>query len=253
MESSQTLRNTSQISQKHHHYSETFHHHQLQAMKYPSHSSRIRTHSFSSSSSSLSSSGSSLSYNYNPNNTDEYHNTNSPLSTPSSTPFRFSGKPFSWEYFPGIPKKQPSKKKLQDHQSPTIISTNKLLPLPPPSANAITRVKKSTNSSANPSNKRREFFESDPFFAALVECSKDDLRGRRGGHVVDVDDDEESSMSSGEIFCSIASAKVSRSFSDRLGFYASCKRTCAVAESIRRLPRSTGSSNYDLINSRSAR
>ncbi|KAL5558465.1 hypothetical protein UlMin_034676 [Ulmus minor] len=203
----------------------------ISIMKRPS--SR-RTPSFSSSSSSGSSSlGYSSSYNL---------EDSPPRSTPS-TPLRFSGVPFSWEHFPGIPKKQFSKKK----QEPSLLN---LLPLPNPPTNPPTTKKKFTSEDHNnngvrktKSNLNNKNLDRDPFFAALVECSKDE-----DDHLVP----NERETNSGNLW-SITNSKVSRSLSDRFGFislYTSCKRTCTVAESIIYLPRSSTSS-YDLINTRS--
>ncbi|KAK3230431.1 hypothetical protein Dsin_002312 [Dipteronia sinensis] len=164
----------------------------------------------------------------------------SPLRSTPATPLRFPGKPFSWEHLPGVPKKNIHKKK-----EPTILNI-KQLPLPPPVTppsskkhhfqdNIIGNSKKFSTSSSE------SFRINDPFVAALVECSKDDDDGDR-------DDHEDSSTSN---FWSVGSNnKVGRSISDRFGFvnlYTSCKRTCAVSESIVYLPRSTRSS-YDLMN-----
>lgn len=173
-------------------------------------SSSRRTHSFSSSCSSLSPSSSSFESFYFPED---------PLLSPAS-PLRLSGVPFSWEHLPGIPKKQNSKKKLQE-------SSLKLLPLPPPTTthsaskkhnHEETRVRKKSSIQSG--------FQRDPFFAALVECSKDDDHGETSRNLWN-------------------GAKVPRSISDRFGFinlYASCKRTCAVSESLVYLPSSRRSS-----------
>ncbi|TKY51516.1 hypothetical protein E2542_SST23032 [Spatholobus suberectus] len=175
------------------------------AGKYPS--SR-RTHSFSSSSSSLSPSSSSFESFYFPED---------PLLSPAS-PLRFSGVPFSWEHLPGIPKKQNSKKKLQE-------SSLKLLPLPPPTTSLSSKKHSHEETRVGKKNSIQSVFQRDPFFAALVECSKDDH--------------EEASRNLWN------GAKVPRSISDRLGFislYASCKSTCAVSESLVYLPSSRRSS-----------
>ncbi|CAN0827024.1 hypothetical protein LINGRAPRIM_LOCUS2449 [Linum grandiflorum] len=138
------------------------------------------------------------------------------------TPLHYtSGRvPFCWEKCPGIPK-------LSSHQkltSPLV----KVLPLPPPAS----------------SSRRFSFNEPriirDPFFAALMECSKDS-----GGRIDDYDDRE--LLSGGH--------KVSKSIGDRIGFvgmYISCKRTCSVSESMVYLPRSSGPArpSYDLLNCR---
>ena len=141
----------------------------------------------------------------------------SPLSP--ATPLRYSGVPFSWEQLPGIPKKQLSKKE----------SSSKLLPLPPTSTTTPTSKKCNLeNVVTGKKNCKQSSFQRDPFFAALVECSKDDQESNN-------------SIWNG--------AKVSRSLSDRFGFvslYSSCKRTCAISESIIYLPRSSRP-GYDLI------
>ncbi|MBA0843720.1 hypothetical protein Gotur_022114 [Gossypium turneri] len=180
-------------------------------------SSSLRTPSFSSSSSSLPSSlGSS------------YYQDDSPLSP--VTPVRYSGVPFSWERLPGIPKM------LQSHKKKDSI---KLLPLPPPTSKEASFNRKKSSSST--STAVAESFRKDPFFTALVECSKDDE-----------DDDHERSSSNFR-----SGAKITRSISDRFGFinlYTCCKRTCAVSESIVYLPRRssrTGTAKYGLINRRS--
>lgn len=138
-----------------------------------------------------------------------------PLLSPAS-PLRFSGVPFSWEYLPGIPKKQNSKKKLQE-------SSLKLLPLPPPTTTHSSRKHTHEETRIRKKNSIQSVFQRDPFFAALVECSKDD--------------NEE--ITSRNLW---NGAKVPiRSISDRFGFislYASCKRTCAVSESLVYLPSS---------------
>lgn len=172
------------------------------AGRYPS--SR-RTHSSSSSCSSLSPSSSSF---------ESFFFPEDPLLSPAS-PLRFSGVPFSWEYLPGIPKKQNSKKKLQE-------SSLKLLPLPPPTTTHSSRKHTHEETRIRKKNSIQSVFQRDPFFAALVECSKDD--------------NEE--ITSRNLW---NGAKVPRSVSDRFGFislYASCKRTCAVSESLVYLPSS---------------
>ncbi|KAI3736721.1 hypothetical protein L2E82_26705 [Cichorium intybus] len=117
-----------------------------------------------------------------------------------ATPLRYFGIPFSWEQFPGIPKKNNSNKD----------SSQTLLPLPP-SGNSF---RKSFGKDTAPMLKKfntSESFHKDPFFAALVECSKDD-----------------------EL---VKGSKI-RSSSGLASVYTSCKRTCEVAESIVYLPRS---------------
>ncbi|KAE9589124.1 hypothetical protein Lalb_Chr21g0305721 [Lupinus albus] len=145
-----------------------------------------------------------------------------PLPSPV-TPLRFSGVPFSWEHLPGIPKNQNSKNKKD--------SSFKVLPLPPPTysskklSHEEIRVRKK--------NSIQSSVQRDPFFAAMVECSKD------GNH-----EETSSSLRSG--------AKVPRSISDRFGFislYSSCKRTFAVSQSLVYLP-SSRRCNYEHVSSR---
>lgn len=162
-----------------------------------------RTPSFSSSSSSLDQS--------------MYSHDDSLLSP--ATPLRLISRvPFSWEHFPGIPKNHTQNCKISKKLESFSL---KLLPLPPPTA---------TNHSSN-SDHQKGHFQRDPFFAALVECSKskDDL---------DHDREEEVKSSS---FSNNNLAKVSRSLSDRFGFislHASCKKACSVSESLVHLPSS---------------
>ncbi|XP_038996532.1 uncharacterized protein LOC120121160 isoform X2 [Hibiscus syriacus] len=175
----------------------------LSATKYPS--SR-RTPSFSSSSSSSSSSATLSS---------PYFQDDSPLNPVA--PVRFSAVPFSWERLPGIPKK------LQNHKKKESI---KLLPLPPPATPPTSRKsilgkllsRKKTSTASSVSAAAAESFRKDPFFTALVECSKDD------------DDDENKLWRA-------AGAKVTRSISDRFGFSKICfKKSYAVSESMVYLP-----------------
>jgi hypothetical protein len=212
MDSSATLRSRAQVVSKEW---DTI----VPATKYLS--SR-RTPSFSSSSS-LSPCSSSLGSSYCPDD--------SPLSP--ATPLRYSSAvPFSWEQLPGIPKK------LQVPKNKKEYSSSKLLPLPPLIARAASTSKKFNSENMGDRRKSNtthlQTFQRDPFFAALVECSKDDI------------DDHHEEMSNSSLW---NGAKVSRSLSDRFGFvnlYTSCKRTCAVSESIIYLPKSNGAS-YDLI------
>ncbi|KAE8728527.1 Protease-associated RING/U-box zinc finger family protein [Hibiscus syriacus] len=182
------------------------------AIKYPSFNS----------SSSLSSSSSSLASSYFPDDS----------CLRPGTPFRFSGVPFSWEHLPGIPKN------LHNHNKKEY--SMKLLPLPPPT---ILRTSKNNSSEVALTRKKASagasdsFRRVDPFFAALVECSKED-----GDEATERNPWTE--------------AKVTRSMSDRLGFinmYSSCKRSCAVSESTVYLPRSRRTADYGLINHRSSR
>lgn len=183
----------------------------------PSHSTPIfrpasthRTLSFSSSSPSHdsldSSFGSSISFN------EEFSSLG-----PNSTPPKFSGGvPFSWEQLPGIPKQRSPKKKGSGATS--------ILPLPP--AGNSNSSKKQIQEDISPKKyMSSNSFRKDPFFAALVECSKDDY-----------DHDQTVGINLWK------GSKISRTLTDRFGFinmYTSCKRTCAVSESIVYLPRST--------------
>ncbi|KAF7140062.1 hypothetical protein RHSIM_Rhsim06G0094100 [Rhododendron simsii] len=131
----------------------------------------------------------------------------SPLFTPS-TPLWSSGIPFSWEKLPGIPKRQLSKKKNP--------SLKNLLPLPPAGTPPITPSKQKAVIGTNEIR--------DPFFAALIECSKDDDKDSAGNNYW-------------------KGSKITRTVSDRFGFiglYTSCKRNCSVSESIIYVPRSRG-------------
>ncbi|KAI8531172.1 hypothetical protein RHMOL_Rhmol11G0116500 [Rhododendron molle] len=130
-----------------------------------------------------------------------------PLFAPS-TPLCFAGIPFSWESLPGIPKKQVPKKK---DYFPS-------LPLPPP----CTPKNSPKKSNLLQRNSERNS-EKDPFFKAMVECSKD---------VRDPD-----LYPLGNI---LKGSRVNRTLIGRFGFIsekASCKRSCAVSESIIFIPR----------------
>ncbi|KAJ4845904.1 hypothetical protein Tsubulata_034840 [Turnera subulata] len=187
------------------------------------HISSRRTHSFSSSSS-LSSCSSCF-----PDD--------SPLSP--ATPLRYSGVPFSWEQLPGIPKSKPI-----IHHKKKDSTTLKVLPLPPPVMNRPSSKRFNSDDIATPKKmSSHESFRRDPFFAALVECSKD---------AGDDTHDHDQHSNSNNYW---SGPKVTRSISDRFGFvnlYTSCKRTCSVSESIVYLPRPSRTS-YDLINRQSRR
>ncbi|KAL6583124.1 hypothetical protein OROMI_005202 [Orobanche minor] len=151
----------------------------------------------------------------------------------SSSPLKFKGIPFSWEQIPGIAKHQGLKKKD---------STGYLLPLPPAGTTTSSAIKKQEEISPKKGNKG--FQREDPFYAALVECSKD-------GGESDGDGNDDHSSNFGGI--NKGSSKINRTLSDRFGLinmYTSCKRTCAVSESIVNLSRK-GSHNY-LLNRRSS-
>ena len=152
--------------------------------------------------------------------------------TSPASPPQFSGIPFSWEKTPGIPKKHASRKK---ENSPL----SSLLPLPPSTTTTSSKRlshqdQETTLTRKIKNNNISESFRRDPFFAAFVECSKED-------------EDQETLPNIWK------NSKVPRNLSDRLGIinmYASCKRTCTVSESIVLVPRSSRSS-YHLLNRRS--
>ncbi|KAK4365738.1 hypothetical protein RND71_013618 [Anisodus tanguticus] len=142
---------------------------------------------------------------------------NSPFSP--TTPLQFpKGVPFSWEQIPGIPKQKISKKNST--------SLGQLLPLPPPAGNIPNSSKKISSflDDFSPRKSATKSFRKDPFFAAFVECSKDDQTYHHD-----------------DIWKSSSKVPSIRSLSDRFGFismYTSCKSTCTVSESVVYLPRS---------------
>ncbi|TMW90242.1 hypothetical protein EJD97_016017 [Solanum chilense] len=149
------------------------------------------------------------------------------------------GVPFSWEHIPGIPKQQSSRKNSS--------SLSQLLPLPPPSRkppNSSNKIQRLCDefSPRKISSTTSEGFKKDPFFAALVECSKD----HHEHHENFSDMWKNTTTSSSKVMNSSRRT----SLSDKFGFmnmYASCKRTCTVSESVVYLPRSR---NYDLLRTR---
>lgn len=183
-----------------------------------------RTNSFSFSSSSFSSSSSS-SFRL------PYQSDENSLALSPSTTLKFSGIPFSWEKLPGIPKKESSSKKKDLPTTPL-----NLLPLPPPTKptksksrfifnKELTRRKKNYSSSCDDKN-----FTKDPFLAAFVECGKDNN-----------DDDQETTIvNHWEVIK--AARNPPSDWYGIVNFYTSCKRTCAVSESIVYLPRSSRTS-----------
>ncbi|GER37811.1 hypothetical protein STAS_14228 [Striga asiatica] len=166
--------------------------------------SSMRSDSWASSHGSSSSSSSSISY------FDDY-----PTFSPTTPLNKFKGIPFSWEKFPGIPKNQlgSMKKEYSEHL------------LPPPPAR-----------SSNSGDKKSNRFRRDPFFAALVECSKDG-------------DDEHHGTNYYGTMWKGNSKNITRSLSDKFAFmnYTSCKRTCSVSEPVRPKP-----SHHGLIDRRSS-
>lgn len=151
--------------------------------------------------SSFSSSSRSNSFNSSSESSPFFFNNSSPPHSPT-TPLNLKGIPFSWEQTPGIPKNRHGFKKTET-------SNGHRLPLPPAGS--------ATSSAA--AKKQATRFKRDPFFAAMLECSKD-------GH--DHDHDHGTNFWKGN------------NLSDRLGLinmYTSCKKTCAISESIVYVPR----------------
>lgn len=160
-----------------------------------------RTPSFSSSSSSLSSPSSHSSF----RDPCDY----SPVFSPPRTPLRFSGIPFSWEQTPGIPKNEIKNKKEL---------SNILLPHPPAGNSSSSSFGKHCKEECGSLKKlNNKIFQQDPFFAALMECSRDDQEGF------------------GKI---LKTSRIYKGLVDRLAMHSSCKRVSAVSQSIVFLPRS---------------
>ncbi|CAL9174078.1 uncharacterized protein LOC135634261 [Musa acuminata AAA Group] len=136
------------------------------------------------------------------------------------SPFRPSSSavPFSWEHRPGIPK-TPARS-----SAPLLLLP--LLPLPPPlrPTPAGSRKKRAIASPATAA------VAPDPFAAALAECAK----APRGPSIEELFSRRASSVDRPR------RGPASSSISDRLGLFglhASCKATCAVAESAVHVPR----------------
>ncbi|CAN1175683.1 hypothetical protein LINPERHAP2_LOCUS32080 [Linum perenne] len=151
------------------------------------------------------------------------------------------GVPFSWEKQPGIPKKPLSSLKIGNGGGSPV----KILPLPPPitpRSSDVEEARRARRSNVGLSSSSR-FVPRDPFFAAFVECSK----GGGGGGGGDGEGYDR------EFF---GGQKVTRSISDRFGLVGmSCKRTCAVSESLVYLPTRLSTSSparppYDLVSRR---
>lgn len=164
----------------------------------------------------------------------------SPLNSPA-TPLRLLGVPFSWEQLPGKPKDYSHRLNNRRNNE-----SSKLLPLPPHRSVSFPATGKNTK--PNISSKKNSFPVTvrDPFAAALLECSKDE--GTNSDDEEDVDGGENVDRrfrgNSG------GSSKVlsKSSIGDRFGLvnlYGSCRRTCAVSESIVYLPRSRKAPSYD--------
>ncbi|KAF8099558.1 hypothetical protein N665_0242s0041 [Sinapis alba] len=144
----------------------------------------------------------------------------SPLNSPA-TPLGLIGVPFSWEQLPGKPKD--CSHRLNHHRRNNDSSV--ILPLPPHRSTTFPVTGK--NHKLNYPTKKNSVpvMEKDPFAAALLECSKDEE-----------DEDRRLSGNSG----GSSKVLVKNSISDKFGLvslYGSCRRTCAVSESIVYLPR----------------
>ncbi|KFK41613.1 hypothetical protein AALP_AA2G151100 [Arabis alpina] len=158
----------------------------------------------------------------------------SPLNSPA-TPLRLLGVPFSWEQLPGKPKDY--SQRLNHRRNNESLN---ILPLPPHrNIHFPTTVKK-------PPRKSKSFpvTMKDPFAAALLECSKDDDDNEEDGEEEEEVDRRFKGNSSG------SSSKALSKIGDRFGLvnlYGSCRRTCAVSESIVYLPRPRKATSYDHI------
>lgn len=178
-----------------------------------------RTQSLHSPSSSVSSASSSSSSPLGPYYfSDEY-------SPPSpATPFQFSRVPFSWEKLPGIPKKQATTSDPVGGNSRKGEQTPLLAPPPPASSTGRIGGARAIHSKSCLIQSARV----DPFFAALVECSKDVEGGGGGGEAPE-----------GRVWRapkSVMPRNSSHLFGAMVSLHGSCKRTCDVSESIVYLP-----------------
>lgn len=153
----------------------------------------------------------------------------SPLNS-SEAPLGLIGVPFSWEQLPGKPKDYCHRLNHRRNNESSV-----LLPLPPHRSTTfpVTGKNHKSNYPTKKSSSPVTVTEKDPFAAALLECSKDE------------DEDEEDVDGR---FRGSSKALVRNSISDRFGLvslYGSCRRTCAVSESIVNLPRPGKAASYD--------
>ncbi|EOA35691.1 hypothetical protein CARUB_v10020917mg [Capsella rubella] len=163
----------------------------------------------------------------------------SPLNSPA-TPLRLLGVPFSWEQLPGKPKDYSHRLKSCGNDE-----SSNLLPLPPHRSVSFPATKKNPKSNSSCKKQSYPVTVRDPFAAALLECSKDE--GTNSG---DEEDDgvEEVDRRFQENSGGSSKALSKSSIGDRFGLvnlYGSCRRTCAVSESIVYLPRSRKAAPYD--------
>ncbi|KAK9095959.1 hypothetical protein Sjap_021456 [Stephania japonica] len=141
----------------------------------------------------------------------------SPFSPISS--FSLAGIPFSWEQHPGIPKKSSTKNTPNKN---LILHDQSFLPLPPPKKFdfGIGRIGRSTN------------YKADPFVAALMKCSRENL-----------EEDQWSGINGRP------AGMVSRGLKIDRYMLSSCKSSCGVVEPIAvgSRPASSHRSGYSLI------
>ncbi|XP_010521141.1 PREDICTED: uncharacterized protein LOC104800116 [Tarenaya hassleriana] len=161
----------------------------------------------------------------------------SPLNSPA-TPLRILGVPFSWEHLPGKPK-EPHSLKLNEPIN--------LLPLPPHRSFCFPPTGKHLNPSSSNKKNIPDSPMKDPFTAALVECSKEEEEEEEEEEDDDEGDVDRNSRRFGRKVNGGSSKALSKSnVGDRfrlVNLYGSCRRTCAVSESIVFLPRSSGASS----------
>ncbi|CAN6476202.1 unnamed protein product [Victoria cruziana] len=150
-----------------------------------------------------------------------------------TTPLQSSGIPFSWEHQPGVPKHpQGTCTALTSSRSRHVYVVGKHLP--PPPLSSLPRASSNRfnfNSACAARRKKPHGTVHDPFFAALVECSKDQVTEN----------------------CWKA-PKACKSWAGRFNLdrlYASCKTNCAVLEAQVLLSRPYRGS-YDMLPNKSA-
>ncbi|XP_031500186.1 uncharacterized protein LOC116264224 [Nymphaea colorata] len=150
-----------------------------------------------------------------------------------TTPLESSGIPFSWEHQPGVPKHlQGTCTTLTSSRSRHVYVISKHLP-PPPLFSLPRGSSNRFNFDSVFASRRKKPAGTvhDPFFAALVACSKDQVA---------------ENCWKGPKACKSWAGRLNL---DRL--YASCKTNCAVLESQVLLPRPYRGS-YDMLTNKSA-
>lgn len=139
----------------------------------------------------------------------------------STTPLRLLGVPLSWENLPGEPKELLCHREME--------SANNILPLPPHRNNFLQAAGKHYSPKTTRKKNTSSTAMKDPFTAALVECSKGGASTLDGEHT------------GGE-----SSKALRKNRIWLVNLYASCRRACAVSESIVCLPRAVdGVVSYD--------